>query len=110
MSQVSIDSESVVVLLRTQNVKLNCSIELSNQIGPDFSSLLVAWKHNGIATQPKPSLSPQVTGYTDKFHSTLMVSSMDYSNSGNYCCSASLSGNVSSMTDCVFLTVSGNHH
>ena len=89
-------------------MKLNCSIELSNQIGPDFSSLLVTWKHNGTATQPKPSLSPQVTGYTDKFYSTLMVSSVDYSNSGNYCCSASLSGSVSSMTNCVFLTVSGN--
>ena len=112
MSQVSTDNESVVVLLGTQNVKLNCSVELSNQIGPDFSSLIVTWKHNGTASQTNPLLSPQVTGnldYTDSFISTLTLSSVNYSNSGNYCCNVSLSGSVSSMTNCVFLTVSGNY-
>ena len=112
MSQVSTDNESVVVLLGTLNVKLNCSIELSNQIGPDFSSLLVNWKRNGTASQTNPSLSPQVTGnlnYTNNFISTLTLSSVDYSNSGNYCCNVSLSGSVSNLTDCVFLTVSGNY-
>ena len=111
MSQVSCDSESVVVLIGTQNVKLNCSIELSNQIGLDFSSLLVTWKHNGTI-QTNPSLSPQMTGnpgYNDKFNSTLTLSSVDYRNSGEYCCSASLAGSASSMKNCVFLTVSGNH-
>ena len=107
MSQVSTDNESVVVLLGTQNVKLNCSIELSNQIGSDFTSLIITWKHNDTAI-----LSPQLTenpGYNDKFNSTLTLSSVDYSNSGNYCCSASLAGSASSMSNCVFLTVSGNH-
>ena len=111
MSQVSTDSESVVVLLGTQDVKLNCSIKLSNQIGPDFSSLLVTWKHNGTTIQTNPSLSLQLTGnsgYNDKFNSTLTLSSVDYRNSGNYCCSASLVGSASSMSNCVFLTVSGN--
>ena len=46
--------------------------------------------------------------YNDKFISTLTLSSVNYSNSGNYCCSASLAGSVSSMTDCAFVTVSGN--
>ena len=44
--------------------------------------------------------------YNDKFISTLTLSSVNYSNSGNYCCSASLAGSVSSMTDCAFVTVS----
>ena len=108
MSQVSTDRESVVALIETQNVKLSCSIELSNQIGPDFSSLLVTWKHNGTTNT---SLSPQLTGnpgYNDEFNSTLTLSSVDYSNSGNYCCSASLAGSASSMSNCVFLSVSGN--
>ena len=109
MSQVSTGRESVVVLLGTLNVKLNCSIELSNQIGPDFSSLLVTWKHNGTSIQMKTSLSLQLTGNlgcNDNFNSTLTLSNVDYRNSGEYCCSASL---ASSMTNCVSLTVSGNH-
>ena len=112
MSQVSTESESVVVLLGTRNVKLNCSVKLSNQIGPDFSSLLVTWKNCGTEIQTSSSLSPQMTGnpeYNDKFISTLTLNNVDYSNSGNYCCSASLAGNASSMTNCVFLTVSGNY-
>ena len=111
LSQVSTDND-IIVISGTQNVKLNCSIELSNQIRSNFSALLVTWNYNGTAIQANTSLSPQVTGnhqYTDKFNSTLTLSSVDYRNSGEYCCSASLAGSVSSMTNCVFLTVSGNH-
>ena len=113
LSQVSTDNKSVVALLGAENVKLNCSIKLSNQIGPNFSAILVTWRRNSTTIEKNILLSPRVTenpaGYNDDFISTLMLSSVDYSNNGNYCCSASLAGNVSTMTDCLFLNVSGNH-
>ena len=113
LSQVSTDKKSVVALLGAQNVKLNCSIKLSNQIGPDISAILVTWRRNSTAIEKNILLSPGVTensaGYNDDFISTLMLSSVDYSNNGNYCCSVSLVGSVSTMTDCVFFNVSGNH-
>ena len=68
---------------------LMCGIVLNAEIGPDVSSLLVEWYHNNN------SISNTKLGYTvssltkmlaKEFSSTLNISQVESSHSGNYTC------------------------
>ena len=106
LKQVQTRMNNLVVLLGTNNVQINCSITLNTPIGQDISALQVSWRMNGTEQLSNTILTPRDNiEHTDSFTSTLTVINID--KIGNYCCIASLAGNVKSMSDCVIVTVSG---
>ena len=109
LEQVQIETKNFVVLLGTNNVKVDCSIKITNSIGPLFSALQVSWLMNGTKLQANTALTPrESTEHTHhSFTSTLTVNITGYDKTGNYCCIASLAGRDGDMSDCLSVTVSG---
>ena len=97
--------KNFVVLLGTNNVQINCSINITNSIGPLFNALQVSWLLNG--TEQLSNTPSDDTEHTDSFTSTLTVDITGYDKTGNYCCIASLAGSDGDMADCLNVTVSG---
>ena len=100
-----------VVLLGTNNVQVNCSINITNSIGPLFNALQVSWLMNGTEQLSNTALTPHDNiEHTNSFTSTLTVDITGYDKTGNYCCIASLAGSIQSMSDCLIVNVSGTVH
>ena len=86
----------------TANVRLTCSIQLTNDIGPDHSALIVSW--SSPASTEDGTVSP--TPMTQKeFESTLNIPLIM---EGQYCCNASLTGNSSVVSACARVEILGN--
>ena len=106
VSDVTINEDRVTALKGTKNVTLNCSITLSAPIGPVHRDLNVTWKHNG-----SKMVAAEVVGNGRNafmFTSTLLLPEVEFPNSGNYCCFASVIGSGSeNQMDCVTLNVFG---
>ena len=97
-----------VVMLGTNNVQIDCSIKITNSIGPLLSALQVSWLMNGTEQLSNTALTPRDnTEHTNSFTSTLTVNITGYDKTGNYCCIASLAGRDGDMSDCLIVTVSG---
>ena len=70
---------------------LMCRIVLNTEIGPNTSSLLVEWYHNNnsiINNTLGYTLSSLAKGFAKEFNSTLKISQVEASQSGNYTCVA----------------------
>ena len=94
ISQVSVDPMNIKALAGTADVTLTCSIQLTNDIGPDYSALSVSWS-SPVPTEAG-SVSP--TPMTQKeFKSTLNIPLIM---KGQYCCNASLTGNSTVVSAC----------
>ena len=106
LEQVQVEKDNLVVLLGTNNMQLNCSITLNAPIGPEIGALQISWLMNGTKLQSSTKLTP-LEVHSNSFTSTLTVDITGYNNTGNYCCSASLTGSDSDMSDCIIVTVSG---
>ena len=108
LGQVQIGMKDFVVMLGTNNVLVDCSINITNLIGPLFNALQVSWLLNGTEQLSNTALTPHDnTEHTDSFTSTLTVEITGYDKTGNYCCIASLAGSDRDMSDCIIVTVSG---
>ena len=79
---------------------------LSAPIGPVHSDLNVTWKHNGSKLAAADVVGNGTK--TSTFTSTLLLPEVGFSNSGTYCCVASLIGSgTGDQMDCVTLNVLG---
>ena len=70
-----------------------CGIVLNTEIGPDVSSLLVEWYHNNnniVNNTLGYNVSLLAEGFAKEFDSTLKISQVESSHSGNYTCVASI--------------------
>ena len=67
-----------------------CGIVLNTEIGPDVSSLLVEWYHNNSISNSTLGyiVSSLAKGIAKEFNSTLKISQVESSQSGNYTCVA----------------------
>ena len=102
ISQVSVDPMNIKALAGTADVTLTCSIQLTNDIGPDYSALSVSWS-SPVPTEAG-SVSP--TPMTQKeFKSTLNIPLIM---KGQYCCNASLTGNSTVVSACASVKILGN--
>ena len=106
LEQVQVEKDNLVVLLGTNNMQLNCSITLNASIGPEIGALQISWLMNGTKLQSNTQLTP-LEVHSNSFTSVSTVDITGYNNTGNYCCSASLAGSDSDMSDCIIVTVSG---
>ena len=89
-------------------MQINCSINITNSIGPLFNALQVSWLMNRTEQLSNTILTPRDnTEHTESFTSTLTVDITGYDKIGNYCCIASLAGRDGDMSDCLIVTVSG---
>ena len=101
---------NVIALKGTPTVALTCVTVVSDLIGPNYSPLSVRWFINSLpvgsgltmVTNPQ-SNSPLQTS----FMSTLEVVHVAETSTGDYCCTASLSGVASSKTACTVLNITG---
>ena len=92
----------ITALAGTANVRLTCSIQLINDIGPDDSALSVSW------SIPVPTVAGTMspTPMTQKeFNSTLNIPLIM---KGQYCCNASLTGNSTVVSSCASVEILGN--
>ena len=68
---------------------LMCRIVLNIEIGPNISSLLVEWYHNNNSISNSTlgyTVSSLANDFTEEFNSTLKISQVEASHSGNYTC------------------------
>ena len=107
MERVDIQKNNLVALRGTKNLAINCTITTSKAIGPDYRALNITFLHNG--SQNEMFMYSTSTKETENigFKGTLTISSVEYTNSGSYCCVASVSGTTTIKSDCIILTVSG---
>ena len=92
-----IDTNVVKVEVQSQKLKyssngnISCFITLNTDIGPDTSVLTVEWYHNNnsiINNTLKYIVSSLAKGFAKEFNSTLQISQVESSHSGNYMCVA----------------------
>ena len=99
--QVTVDPMDITALTGTADVRLACSIQLTNNIGPDYSALSVSW------LSPVPAEAGSFTAMTqNEFKSVLNVSLIIME--GQYCCNASLTGKSNVLPACASVKVLGN--
>ena len=102
ISQVSVHPMDVTALAGTANVRLTCSIQLTNDIGPDDSALSVSW--SSPASTEDGSVPP--TPMTQKkIKSTLNIPLIM---KGQYCCNASLTGKSTMVSACANVEILSN--
>ena len=93
---------TITALIGTANVRLTCMIQLTNDIGPDYSALSVSW----LMPVPAETESVSPTPMTQKeFKSTLNIPLIM---KGQYCCNASLTGNSPMVSACTSVETLGN--
>ena len=89
---------TITALIGTANVRLTCMIQLTNDIGPDYSALSVSW----LMPVPAETESVSPTPMTQKeFKSTLNIPLIM---KGQYCCNAlsgALSNTWNSLQPCI---------
>ena len=70
-----------------------CEINLTTEIGPDISSLLVEWYHNNNSISNNTfsyTISSLATNFTKQFSRILEISQVEARHSGKYTCVASI--------------------
>ena len=93
---------NIKALAGTADVRFTCSIQLTNDIGPDCSPLNVSWS----SPVPAETESVSPTPMTQKeFKSTLNIPLIM---EGQYCCNASLTGNSTVVSACARVEILGN--
>ena len=90
----------ISALAGTADVTLTCSIQLTNDIGPDYSALSVSWL-SPVSAENR-SLT---TKLQKKFESILSIPLIM---KGQYCCNVSLTGNSTVVSTCASVNVLGN--
>ena len=99
ISLVSVDPMTITALTGKANVKLTCSIQLTNDIGPDHSALSVSWLTP--ASTEAGSVSPTQEEYKTILNIPIIMK-------GQYCCNASLTGNLTVVSACASVKILGN--
>ena len=103
ISQVSVDPVTITALTGTADVTLTCSIQLNNDIGPDYSALNVSW---WSPASTKPGLLTTMSMTQQKsFNSTLKIPLITQRKL--YCCIASLAGNSTVVPSCTDVKILG---
>ena len=87
------------------NVSIVCTVNLTNAIGPDVSSLVVNWFKN------KEMITDNIiiNGLSLTFNSTLTVTQVLPTDAGVYTCDASIDGSDIELTDSKPLCLKGKH-
>ena len=87
-------------------MSLNCTITLTNPIGPDISSLTFVWFKGGAMIQDY--ISQEVPLPSSVFTSSLTLTHVSSSDAGVYNCTASIEGSTSKpITDSLALCLEG---
>ena len=97
-----------IVTVGTDSHQIDCLVTLSSSIGPNISALSISWLHNNRIidmSQDRIQVS-EPFGADFFFISSLTLSDISQHDSGEYCCTASIAGNVT--RDCVRLKVTTN--
>ena len=101
--QVSVVPMTITALSGTTDVTLTCSIQLSNDIGPDHSALNVSW-WSPASTIPGLLTTMSMT-QQKLFNSSLKISPITQGQL--YCCNASLARNSTVVSSCTNVKTSG---
>ena len=99
---MSVNPMNIKALAGTADVRFTCSIQLTNDIGPDHSALSVSWL-SPVPTEDG-SVSPTIPMIQKEFKSTLNIPLIM---KGQYCCNASLTGK-STMVSCANVEILSN--
>ena len=88
------------------DVSLKCTVNVTNPIGPDISSLIVEWSKDGAMIQDY--ISQEVSLPSSVFTSNLTLTNVSSNNAGVYNCSASINGsNSEPINDSLALCLEG---
>ena len=97
---MTVDPMTITALAGTADVTLTCMIQLTNDIGPDYSALNVSWL--SLVSSEAGSL---IAMTQKEFKSTLNIPLIM---EGQYCCRASLTGKSTVVSACAIVEILGN--
>ena len=101
--KVSIEPQSVTVLVGTPPVVFTCTITLNHDIGPDHRALCVEW------SSVKSSATPETGVVHGVFHSSLSISNLNSPAQNKYCCNARIVG-TNAVSTCTSIEVFGEEN
>ena len=104
---VMIPSNNLMVPVGTNSHQLTCIVTLSSSIGPNISALSISWQHNNQpvdTSQDRVQVSDPI-GSLRFFTNSLTLSDVSEQDSGEYCCTASITWNQTKPEDCVVVKV-----
>ena len=106
ISDTSVSSVTVQLLssyIIGDDVSVVCTVNLTNPIGPNISSLVVNWfKNNEMITD-----NITINGSLSTFDSILTLTQVSLTDAGVYTCNASITGTNKSLSDSKPLCLKG---
>ena len=99
-----------MVPVGTDTYQIDCFVTLSSSIGPNISALSVSWQQNNQTvdtSQDRVQVSDPF-GVLSFFTNSLTLSDISQYDSGEYCCTASITGNQTELNNCVKVKVTTN--
>ena len=89
-----------------QNVELQCTVTLSDNIGPGYSALSITWRDSNNAIHDCSDYGPQ-TGARSVFSCSLQLAVITQASAGVYVCSGQVAGSSVLLTDSASIGVQG---
>ena len=107
---VTVFVNNLMVPVGTDTYRMTCFVTLSSSIGPNISALSISWQHNNqpVDTSQDRVQVSEPLGVLSFSSNSLTLSDISQRDSGEYCCTASISGNQTKLEDCVEVKVTTN--
>ena len=107
---VTVSVNNLMVPVGTNTYQIDCFVTLSSSIGPNISALSISWQYNNqpVDTSQDRVQVSEPLGVLSLFTNSLTLSDTSPHDSGEYCCTASITGNQTKLDNCVEVKVTTN--